>query len=447
MEYDEEYEEERGISLRDICKIIFNKKWWVIGVTLVVMVATVLLTTFWYNRNNREYSYSFQLTIYNKDISSYPDNSVFQYQELKNLTNLQTVKDGNADFANIDIESMYNKDDITITRTESSSTSTQSKYTYAIAIKAKYFSNKEQGAKFIKSLAELPVTNTKSLAESITYDDNLKLFDSETASYDDQITYLINQKTYILNQYESLISLVGSSYKTGLEISIGSYRDQIKNSTLSTSLTEMQNAIKYGNYVRDEKTYIEQAENRIASYQAQIAYNTNKRNQLTKEYQTSIDSTTDNLVVNEAYSTSLNKLNEEIATWTAEITRIQEILQYIDSENYTGKTEEEITAYYANKDNFEKRLLTYRNELQSASDTLKTVSASVYTNESKIIYTVNSVTVSGGISTILSAVIGLVVGFLVVSIIICIIDIPKYRRAQSALEEVNQETSAPPTAE
>jgi hypothetical protein len=441
MEYDEEYEEERGVSLKDIFKVIFNRKWWVIGVTLVVMVATMLLTSFWYNRSNREYSYTFQLVMHDDDLTTYPDNSVFQYQNLRDLSNLQTVKDSNAEFANIDIESMYNKDDIAITRTESTTTSTtkQSKYTYKISIKARYFSSKEVGSRFIRALAELPITKTKSLIETITYDDSLVLFDAENASYEEQIAYLINQQNYILTQYNNLITLVGSNYKAGLDVSLGSYRDQIQNSPLSDSLTEMQNAIKLGNYVRDEKTYIAQAEGRIINYNAQINYNTNKRDQLKVEYSKSVENTSD-LVVNEAYSSSLNKLNEEIATWTAEIARINEIMQYIDRENYTGKTEEEITTYYANKTNFENRLLTYRNQLQSASDTLKTVSKIVYNNESQILYTENKMTVSGGMSLVIAAVLGLIVGFLLVSIVICIIDMPKYQRAKYATEEATQST-------
>ena len=65
--------EEYGITLGEICRIIFRRVWWVIGVTAAFLLITVLLVQFWYNPNNRQYTVSYNIRFPDSSSGLYPD--------------------------------------------------------------------------------------------------------------------------------------------------------------------------------------------------------------------------------------------------------------------------------------------------------------------------------------------------------------------------------------
>ena len=53
--------EERSISLSELVKIIFKRVWWVVGVTLAVMLIFIFAVQFWLNRQNQTYTVNYTL--------------------------------------------------------------------------------------------------------------------------------------------------------------------------------------------------------------------------------------------------------------------------------------------------------------------------------------------------------------------------------------------------
>ncbi len=92
----------------------------------------------------------------------------------------------------------------------------------------------------------------------------------------------------------------------------------------------------------------------------------------------------------------------------------------------------------------------YRAELEEATAALKKVSTDIYKNNSRVIFSVNSIKTQGGINAVIAAILGALIGLLVTSFIIAIIDVPRYKRkmlAQVAAENAENKISEEENAE
>lgn len=444
-------EEEKGISIGEIFKIIFKRIWWVVAVTAAVMIAFVCVVQFWYNANEQSYSASFDIRLpsykENPDgtiSEEYPDGTVLKVSDSVLLENLQLIKNETfvaesqrtGKFSNIDIEKMVNEDDVEFSREIKAMEDETYEYNYTVKISKKYFKNSTQAVDFVKSVAEFSVNNAKRIVNSMNYSERLARYD-RYPTYEEKIEALIEQKEYLVETYKDLKELYSGEYVPAGLNSAKSLDDYILDLTDVFDLRQqeaVQSTVNANYYVYDTETYLKTADENIASLRVKIKENEKRiaaqvaeRDKLTANG--SIQETTE-------FDKIIADLTDKNAVMLNEIEKIE-------------KTKSEIEKYIADgsKVKFDERLNEIRAQLEEATQTLKAVNIATYNEKAQAIYVNNKVVVDGGMNIILAAVIGAVLGFVIVSVVVLIIDLPKYKRAKLAAESGEESKSEQPDGE
>ena len=212
-------EENKGLTLKDICKTIWLKKWIALIVAVLVALACALALYYGYNPRQKTYEIEFSLNFpggNNSAFYSYPDGTQFHYADLTSEETLEKIKKS-GDFENVNVEKMVNRGDIDIQRDVTSTASVKegTSYTetsYTIVVKATYFSDKTQAKNFLMSVATYPTSYLENM--QINYD--VYLLSAKNAFADGRQTtavkYLNDQLTFLSNEYKKLTGTYGETF-------------------------------------------------------------------------------------------------------------------------------------------------------------------------------------------------------------------------------------------
>lgn len=439
-------EEDNGVSLGEIFKVIFKKVWWVVAVTAAVMIIFVCLIQFWFNPSKQMYSASFDIRLPSGNV--YPDGTELRLEDSVLLENLQLIKDESllseskrtGNFADIDIQKMVEEDDVVLTHMIEQKEDETYEYHNTVRIVKKYFKNKKQAAAFVKAVAEFSVDNAKNIVNNMNYSELLAKYQRYN-TYEEKINALIAQKNYIESMYEKISDKYSGEYVPSGLNSGKSIDDYIRDLTDVFDTREQEavrNTVSANYYVWDTATYLDNAQAKIKALEVEIEENKNRidaqiaeRDKL-KENFGSIQETTE-------FDKIIADLADRSAVMQNEIDKTNETLRridvYIDGD---GK---------AAKEAFDKRLDKICAQLEEATQVLKTVNIATYEEKAQAIYVNNKVEIKGGLNIILAAAIGVVAGFVIVSAVILIIDLPKYKREKLSAETVTAEEQENPDGE
>ena len=430
-------EEEKGISIGEVLKIIFKRVWWVLGATAAVTIAFVCIIQFWLNPENQTYSASYEISLPSGNEN--PDGTALNLEKSILLYNLQEIKSESllpeenrtGRFASIDIEKMVREDGIKFSQVIEERGNGSYVYRNTVTIVKKYFKNKELAADFVRAVAQFPINKAKHIVESMNYTNALSKYD-KYKTYEEKINALIEQKNYIVKAYERIAAVYGGNYvPAGL-----SYDNDINGyiRDLTAVLDERQQAALrntyqayYYEYDTSDK-FISETKANIDSLEEKIRQNENVINELSAKAKEFISD--GNLIMAEAFSERIAQYVEDNAKKRNEIDRLKKTLEQINI--YSGDNADE-DAKKA-KDDYDASLQSLRVQLEECSKTLKKVTVATYEEKAQVIYGNNKITAEGGLSIVLAAVIGLIIGFVAVGAVILIIDYPKYKRAQLALQ-------------
>ena len=210
-------EEKEGVSIGDIFKRIWHAKI-TLGVTFAaVLVLGVVGIHYLYTKPNQVYSGSVTYQFRGASEGLYPNGTTFDYRSLIESSTLQTVKNSNSEYANIDIQSMIDKNAIKVEQAISNvyndageEVPTVLPNYITLTCSASYFDSEAQAKSFLQDVLEAPNTLANSLYDAIVYNQNLELA-STALTYEDQYSYLINQRDLIYSNYSELISTFGES--------------------------------------------------------------------------------------------------------------------------------------------------------------------------------------------------------------------------------------------
>ncbi len=217
--YEDDFNDPESLSVLDFVKISFGTdkfKRIRFGIVAVfVMILAYLAVGVFYNNRKANYTSDFKYQIpsliqkknTDGDIVSvsYLDGSPFNANSLITLENLNNVKKTNDEFSNIDVEKMFEQNDVSI------EFDGKEEYQYSLSIKEKYFKNEEQAKIFFDSLVSLPLNETAELVESTNNSFYLKQAINRDLTFIQEIKYLITQADYIINSYNTLINNMNSS--------------------------------------------------------------------------------------------------------------------------------------------------------------------------------------------------------------------------------------------
>ncbi len=428
---------ENGLTLGEIFKVILKRVWWVLGATVLCMVVMVLVMELWYNKNAQYYSIGYELVYPGSSNGKYPDGSDLFAEECISIGNLNDIKNGKyssdnpAEFAGVNVEAMHENDELTITEKVVKTEDGNIKRQYTLTANAKYFSDAAQARAFLRAVAEYPVSRVNYILANRDYGKRLPVYDSAD-EYSDAINALLSQKYYLEEEYRKLGEYgFAEESETGIAA--------LHNILTETQQKDLNAQIMANRYVLNVGRFKETADEETASLRKKISDNEKiiallreaKRGEtaaLAEQYDPAVYNKT--LTVNaigakvagaisdtDPYDTEIARLIVENGEMQNRIDDITETLAAIEKEDYAELKQE-----------FDVRMDAFRTSLQEAANTLKAVSLKIYSDNSRAVYASNKLEIQGGVFWAVSLISGALAGLILSVAVVCIIDLPKYKR-------------------
>lgn len=423
--------EEYGITLGEICRIIFRRVWWVIGVTAAFLLITVLLVQFWYNPNNRQYTVSYNIRFPDSSSGLYPDGTPLRVTDSVLLGSLTEIKSGtysegeeNApDFSDIDIEDMVENDAISLTAvtTEASDSGEAGWSGYRLTVSYKYFKDSAQAVAFIKKIAEYPIDKAQYIVENALYNYNLTQYDVGT-TYEAKIAALINQKNYVMSVYDFIKNNYGETYRPlgASDKTITDYINEASTIFDSRIQSAYYNTVTANYYVWDTETYKLTANASIEATRIEIANN--------EAIVSALEEKIAELDKNGTAFDQIEAYHEKIASYVERNTQLETSIKTTEETLAKIEIYENDPQAVEDKAEFDAQLDSTRAQLATLTETAKSLRIATYQNESMVLYVNNTIESEGGINILVAAVVGAVLGFIIVSVVILIKDMPEYKR-------------------
>ncbi len=401
-----------GLSLLDIIKLIWKRKILVGIITLIVLIISLLLILFWYNPNNATYQADFELTFSGSDQDIYPTGKKFNYRDIVSLDRLNKIKQSNSKYSKINIDKLYDENNIRISRLASSDI-TKISNNYSIVIADSGINDEKVIKDFISDLLK-DVTNEIIVdVNSISYTYNFSGIDNYSL-YTDVLNFLIYQKDIIINAYENLILTYGESYSidgTTLNAKLSTINNTIKNLSLDGLLS-----------IAEQNRYVIDSQD-VENYNSLIATRISSLLRIKEKNDLIIDSysTLGSLIVYE-------DIQQRIAQNASIVLQLRNLLNSYNETNYSF-TNEDILAPSLPSEEYKLSIESVYKEINDLVIDLENDVKAMGSDSLILNFESNSIVEkSGTINIFIAIVAGLVLGLILGSVVVLIIDIPRLNK-------------------
>lgn len=412
-------ENESGISLGDIFRSIKRWIWLVLGIVVAVTLVVSLVFGLFINPRSVEYSMSFHLLYPTSASARYPDGSPFYDSDILSYGFLNEAKASDEDFQNIDLTRMLRNGDIALQKTQNE----RENALYTVTVKAQYFKNGDMAEKFIRAVAQVPVSRILANAESVNYKLDGAIF--QGASFDEKIGLLSTLKSTLLNACDAWISMYGATYPVG-QRSLSDYRSEIYvvyGDSTQKAFEAESDLNGYGGLDLSAETIEKAMEERCKALEQEKALNQQIIAALEAQTQPQARSAARSST-NDSTTVVIQEPNMDSA----------EMLAYYKQRNaqidYQIGTSLDWTSQTAvnNVKNYERRLVEQFTKLQAAADTVAGVASSVYEKNTAVSFRTQAVEGDGAVSLALVIVATVVVSFIIAAVIACALDARKNKK-------------------
>ena len=448
-------EEKEGVSIGDIFKRIWHAKI-TLGVTFAaVLVLGVVGIHYLYTKPNQVYSGSVTYQFRGASEGLYPNGTTFDYRSLIESSTLQTVKNSNSEYANIDIQSMIDKNAIKVEQTirnvyndAGEEVPTVLPNYITLTCSASYFDSEAQAKSFLQDILEAPNTLANSLYDAIVYNQNLELA-STALTYEDQYSYLINQRDLIYSNYSELISTFGESAFISADstTTISQELTIIRQFFTQYNLTNLQSEARLNGYVKsNQPTEIDKLKNELNRLVHEYNLNQTKIDNLQTQWKEMLANAGSVIISSpNDFITSIHNLT---ATNTDLYDSIETIANKLGAQLSGGNgvtlevtySNEPSSTYSEAPQTYVETLATITNQLTSYTNQLKTTTTYLYTTSAEPIYTLPSVfELSGGLNIILNGAISFVAAVILACLVAGIKGSIDMKREEKNLEDLTQE--------
>lgn len=401
-----------GLSLLDIIKLIWKRKILVGIITLIVLIISLLLILFWYNPNNATYQSDFELTFSGSDQDIYPTGKKFNYRDIVSLDRLNKIKQSNSKYSKINIDKLYDENNIRISRLASNDT-TKISNNYSIVIADSGINDEKVIKDFISDLLK-DVTNEIIVdVNSISYTYNFSGVDNYSL-YTDVLNFLIYQKDIIINAYENLILTYGESYSidgTTLNAKLSTINNTIKNLSLNGLLS----MAEQNRYVIDSQD--------VENYNSLITTRISSLLRIKEENDLIINSysTLGSLIVYE-------DIQKRIAQNASIVLQLRNLLNSYNETNYSF-TNEDILAPSLPSEEYKLSIESVYKEINDLAIDLENDIKAMGSDSLVLNFESNSIVEKSGTINIFIAIVGgLILGVILGSVVVLIIDIPRLNK-------------------
>lgn len=442
----EQVQEEDGITLGQIFKAMrFNKiRFLIVSVATFVVILLGILVV--YNPGKKTYVAKFKYSDINIANGHYSNGKTFNTFDLIDL--MEEVKQTNLEkYSVIDVDNIIAKNgvsitkDITVKETDTTDSAEYITSHYTLTCNAKLFPDYKIAKSFMTDLISYPVVKSNSLANSIVFDENLKLFESSNI-YSTQISYLSSQKDYILEGYNFLITSYGDVAYNNVNLS-----NKIKEIELffeNNKLELLSDEITKNGYVKDLSAYQNNLETQRYNLVLEAQYNEKKLVELKAQRDALIEKASKD---SSLQTLDLSTYNDSIISLTQkniDIEKEVEILdKYLESSSPTKADGSSNENYYDDKkrEAFEAKLKEFKLQLETYTAEYKAryldciQDYNIYYNDAA------KVVSDGGLSTVMTLAVSVLAGFIVACVVNLIADrkilSKEYIEEEKKLKQIN----------
>ncbi len=419
-------QKEEGISLGEIFRVIFKKKWLLLGVTVVIMLIGVIIVQAFYNPSKEQYHVDFELEFPNRENGLFPDGKKVLYAEFISYENLEKAKSKDESFSSIDVAKMLEKNDIdikeeTIVLSNGERVSTGK---YTITVLKKYFTSSEQAANYMKALAYLPIDYALTTSVKIRYDYNLQqaLGSGDFAS---QVDCLIAQRDLLLNGYDHLMEKYTNGYtltKDEKSQTLSEAKSEVQSYFSKNSLTALKTETELNGYLKTNSDFKDSIQQMVNNLDRELKLNTNKIKALEDEVQKLAEILKGSTSTDNAFESMLQEISKLIQ-------RNEEIKHLKDDVYGVYLNNPSDSQYEQNLKVFQSKLDKHYNMLLEFTNTYRLFNIDIYNTNSRCLFQAGSIVIEdGGINLLLAVVAFLVLGLIIGCCLNLVIDMPKYLR-------------------
>jgi len=187
-------EENQGLTLSDIFRIIFTQKWLALIIAVVITAVGTLALYLGYGKSKTEYVSSFSVNISTDEngLFVYPNGVKSNYRDIISKENLNEIKSRNEAFSEIDVDGLYNDGNISLSRIKTET----GENVYTLRAKMKAFSSKSVAVEFFEAIVKTPSRQIMNWVN--------KLSDFMQSSYDGKVGN--EEKINYINEQLSMCS-------------------------------------------------------------------------------------------------------------------------------------------------------------------------------------------------------------------------------------------------
>lgn len=416
-----------GLTIGEIVRMVVKKIWYVLGATVAVALAAVLIVQFAVNPARRSYSMQFSLVFPTGSEYTYPDGEPFFYQTMISAENLNEAKKGEG-LTGIDTDRMIRENRISI-YAETAASGGAIGYTgrYTVTAKSAYFSGAEQAEAFIRAIAQAMADRMHTEAGSVDYAVSQETF--ESAPFEERLNLLAGERETLLNKYDEWISIYDAAYKLKVgetEKSLKEFRASV-NAIYGESVQKgLEEELKSGGYyyTDDFQAYTDKLDEEYTRNAAEI--------EELKKVNGVQYAAISLAVYPQEGEAQINAADPNISQRLAELIRRNNMIAF-----WRGKNGKKATLTETSNTAFAAKLNEEREKLAGAAEELTAVTKAIYERGMKPQFDMQKVKTEGGVSIALVAVAAAVVAFLVACIAVCVLETGRRKKSAPAAEQEN----------
>ena len=446
-------DENEGISLSEICRLIFKKIWFVVIVSIALGVI-VAGAFFIKNKGSTKYEFSFNLSSPEIIIGSLkkPDGSAFNYKDIISKENIETVAK-TSDFSNINTDKLSENISIKavlnpLIENETKNIEIKPQYLYNLTVtaNANYFANEKQAKNFFKDLSELQVKKIIQNVEEYNYFQTEELYE-KTPSYSYKLSYASEERNYLLD----LINSFAENYNDQItNLTFSNLKNQLQSKDLIKKINDLSTQLNVNGYYKvtdDAGKVIENLIDSINKSFNNIYYYNFEINNLKENVEAINVGSSTNIDGNAVY-TKIIEYNTSITQERKNIDLALKNIKYVDSfkgqettisnsikNNYKKYFNEDfdINTIASNiqydkdkEETFSKDLNSLKGEFSNLAKEFKNTILKLYQGNTYVQY--NEINTIGHTSLILGGIVGVVVGFICSAVVVFVIENNKEKK-------------------
>lgn len=389
-------QETKPITFGKFIRVAFGN-WIRLAIAVAAVgIAGTLAIQLGYNSASAKYTSTFSYNKSDLNQGIYADGTSFFYTEAFSKSNLTQVAKGNEKYSSIDVEKIFDSNDISYSRAFD-----EELPIYTLNISKKYFSSYSQAQDFFEDVINYPINRDKELMNKEHFESNLIAFDN-ASTFESQIDFLKGHADSLVQSCTAIIE--NEKTGAGAKASAQSIVSSVKSIAGENyeNITNLVFIVNQNGFVKDyECEEAKNYENKKVALQNEKLLNEQKIAAL----ETEINNMNPQVV--------LNTIDETIALLTQRNVDIAKEIEVIDLK--ISKKSDKSEAYLAAKDAFAATLVYNRNLLSACTEMYTESLAAQYNKDGGVAYAALSVittksSVALPVAIILSIVAGVIVG-------------------------------------